>query len=144
MVNLNKFDWLLRELDLSLLKLQALSTVEHHIFLNDEVQCSAAKYYVQTAIEACLQISQHILTAEDIVTPTESTEIFQVLSEHAKMPKHFTTTLKRMAEFQHRLIHRPWDVVDEDVYNILQYHLTDFDQFKQHLHSFLHPEPSAE
>jgi uncharacterized protein YutE (UPF0331/DUF86 family) len=144
MVNINKSFWLLNEVESAVIKLRELAKEDRETFWHNDSHLGAAKYFLQTAIEACLQISQHIIASEDYRSPQNQLELFAILGEHGILPVAFADTMKHMAEFQQVLIHQPWEIKEGDVYNILQNHLHEFDTFNQHLRNFINPQPAAE
>jgi uncharacterized protein YutE (UPF0331/DUF86 family) len=64
MVNVEKVYGLLNNLESALGQLRQLAITDREKFLTDGLVLGAAKYYLQTAIEACIDIGNHIISSE--------------------------------------------------------------------------------
>ena len=95
----------------------------------DFVRLGSAKYYLQTAIEACLDLAQYVIAHRGWRTPRSYADTFDVLAEHGVVPADFLPSLRQMARFRNRLVHLYWDVNPETLHQVLQQNLDDFDRY---------------
>jgi uncharacterized protein YutE (UPF0331/DUF86 family) len=111
--------------------LRHLAATPREEFVADFVRLGSAKYYLQRAIEACLDLAQHLIASRGWRTPRSYADTFDVLAEHGVVPAGFLPILRSMARFRNVLVHLYTDVRPETVYDLLQSHLGDFDRFAQ-------------
>lgn len=109
--------------------LRRLAQTPRDEFVGDFVRLGSAKYYLQTAIEACLDLAQHLIAAQGWRTPQTYADTFDVLAEHGVVPPDFLPALRSMARFRNRLVHLYWEVDPTVLYQLLQENLPDFDRF---------------
>jgi uncharacterized protein YutE (UPF0331/DUF86 family) len=81
------------------------------------------------AVEACIDISNHIIAKEHIGVPESYSDCFKILRDRGIISKELSEKLINMAKFRNLLVHLYWKVNDEKIYEILQYELVDFDEF---------------
>ncbi|CAA9231275.1 MAG: hypothetical protein AVDCRST_MAG77-1025 [uncultured Chloroflexi bacterium] len=109
--------------------LRQLAQTPEAQFTADFVLLGSAKYYLMTAIEACLDLAQHVIARRGWRTPNSYADTFDVLAEHGLVPADFLPRLRSMARFRNRLVHLYWDVDPQTLYALLQSNLGDFDRF---------------
>jgi uncharacterized protein YutE (UPF0331/DUF86 family) len=137
MVNKNKINSIYDHLKSSLEELRDIAKTDKDAFFQDGAKIGAAKYYLQTSIEACIDLGHHIISAEDYRSPQNLRDIFKVLSENGVLPKDFSETMQYMAGFRNRLVHLYWEVDNEELYKYLQNQLGDFDTYVHHILDFV-------
>lgn len=137
MVNAEKVNGLLDHLREYTTALHALAATDREAFLKDRDKKGAAKYYLQVAIESCIDIANHIISSEQLRAPKNYADTFVVLNERGIFPDDFTQTLKKMARMRNRLVHLYWEVDDQEIYKIITTNLGDFDIFTQHILDYL-------
>jgi uncharacterized protein YutE (UPF0331/DUF86 family) len=98
-----------------------------------------AKYYLQIAIEACINIGNHIIASENYRNPKDYRDIFTVLNEREILPEQFTARMRQMTGLRNRLVHLYWEVDHELIYHYLQNNLGDFDLFIGYILDFINP-----
>lgn len=76
MVNVEKVLGLLRALEDALEQLRRIVAIGRETFLSDGLALGAAKYYLQTAIEACIDIGNHIISSEGYRPPKDYRDVF--------------------------------------------------------------------
>jgi uncharacterized protein YutE (UPF0331/DUF86 family) len=111
--------------------LRQLAQTPRDEFVADVVRLGSAKYYLQTAIEACLDLAQHLIAAQGWRTPQTYADTFDILAEHGIVPPDFLPALRSMARFRNRLVHLYWEVDPTVIYDLLQNNLSDFDTYAQ-------------
>lgn len=97
----------------------------------------SAKYNFVVAIEAAIDICNHIISRNGFRAPEDYADTFQVLAENSALNGAFAQTLKEMSRFRNRLIHLYWEVDDNLIYEILQDRLEDFRQFLSEIATYL-------
>lgn len=109
--------------------LEALRRISEKEFLESPVFTGAAKYYLQTCIEAMLDTANHIIARERYRAPDGYVDAFKVLGEHGILPAGYLSSFFQMARFRNRVVHLYQEVDDKEVYKILQTGLGDFRAF---------------
>ncbi len=143
MVNAPKAEGLLRNLNTYVGYLRQIARTSRDAFLRDPEKTGAAKYYLQVAIEVCIDLANHIIAAERYRAPQDYRDAFTVLNENGVLPDDFTLTLRQMTGLRNILVHLYWEVDDSQIYDDLQQHLGDFDRYAQYITAFVSGHPSS-
>lgn len=137
MVNREKIENLILQQREYLKHLRRLAKVDADQFVIDPDKTGSARYYFVAAIEICVDIGNHIISAEHLRAPSEYADVFRVLGERKIFPPEFVRTLEQMVGFRNRLVHVYDDVNDNRVHEFLNTGLVDFDRFQDHILKFL-------
>lgn len=113
-------------------------------FLSNFEKQGSAKYFFIIAIEAAIDICNHIIAEERLGQPREYAEVFRVIGEAGIFPEDLVRRLERMAKFRNLLVHLYGKVDDRRVYEILQTRLGDFEQFEFAIQDFLRRFPGRD
>jgi len=116
MVNPAKLAGLVRNLREYTTHLENLGHIGKEAVLADPYKTGAARYYLQVAIECCLDIGNHVIASEQFRPPKTYRETFQILGEVGLLPDDFVPILQQMASMRNRLVHLYSDVDDETVF----------------------------
>lgn len=92
---------------------------------------------LETAIQACIDIGNHIIAQENFGSPDDYGEIFLILAEKGLINVKQADALVKMAGFRNVLIHEYRDILLEKVYEILQNRLGDFYDFARSILDYL-------
>ncbi len=112
-------------------------------FLEDEILQDAAVRSLQAAIEALLDIANHVVSREGMGTPTRYREAIDLLVEHGVLPSAHADRFRAMVAFRNRVVHLYDEVDAEEVHDILENHLGDFETFLAAIvERYLTPPPS--
>jgi uncharacterized protein YutE (UPF0331/DUF86 family) len=141
-VNKNKLRKLVSELTDALRELEDLRNRENGEFLGNSHLVSSAKYNLLIAIEAAIDICNHVISRRRYRTPEDYADTFKVMGEAGVFPEEFLKNLIDMARFRNRLVHLYWTVDKREIYKILQDNLSDFEKFLQYLGKFVGEEIS--
>jgi len=141
-VNKNKLRKLVSELTDALRELEDLRNRENGEFLGNSHLVSSAKYNLLIAIEAAIDICNHVISRRRYRTPEDYADTFKVMGEAGVFPEEFLKNLIDMARFRNRLGHLYWTVDKREIYKILQDNLSDFEKFLQYLGKFVGEEIS--
>ncbi len=109
-------------------------------FVSDFKATRSAERLLQTSIEACLDIGNHIISRCGLERPREYKDVFIILGREGIIPYAFAEKLIPMVKFRNRLVHLYWKVNEEEVYEIIQKSLKDIEEFVQHIANFLEKE----
>ncbi len=120
---------LIGEIEKSLSVLKEYGQKEKELLVADLKSLGSVKYYLIVAVEACIDISNHIIAKEHIGVPESYSDCFKILRDRGIISKELSKKLINMAKFRNLLVHLYWKVNDEKIYEILQYELVDFDEF---------------
>ncbi|HHS97108.1 MAG TPA: DUF86 domain-containing protein [Chloroflexi bacterium] len=100
-------------------------------FLSDFRNTESAKYLLLVAIEAALDLCQHLAVRGGGRAPESYADCFTVLQEMGVLPEGLAGSLRRMARFRNLLVHLYWEVDDRRVYHILRENLDDLTSFRE-------------
>lgn len=103
----------------------------------DSILQNGILHLLQTAVEICLDMTNHIIADEEWRAPSSNRDAFQVLREHDILSEALLKHCQNMAGFRNILVHMYEKVDLEDVYNILKNHLGDFEAFGSSIKRFL-------
>lgn len=89
----------------------------------------ALKHALLECIEACVDISNHIISVKGFRRPMDYSDVFLVLEENKIINKDFSYRLQEMAKFRNVLVHRYalvdrsklFKIVKEDVKDIVEF-----------------------
>lgn len=118
-------------------QLSDLSGLEEKNFLDDSHKIASAKYNFIIAIEAAIDMGNHIISQNGFRAPEDYADTFSVLGEYGVVNEEFAKELRKMARSRNRLVHIYWEVDDKQVYNIMRANLGDFKTFLNSISSFL-------
>lgn len=106
-------------------------------FTNDRHKQSSAKYNFIAAIEAAIDIANHLISKKGFRAPEDYADTFIVLAEAHVIDKEFSLDLAKMARFRNRLVHLYWDVDISEIWRIIQSRLGDFESYISQIGKYL-------
>jgi len=119
-------------------RLESLGKIDEESFLDNDYLIGASKYYLQTCIEAMLDIAHHIIARKRYRPPKNYADSFRVLGEQGVLPEDRLAVFYQMARFRNRVVHLYYEVDNKEVYKILKTGIGDFKIFiKAVLKSFV-------
>ena len=110
-------------------QLRAIREEDKDAFADSPIVQAASVHYLQTAVEALLDIANHLIAREDLGTPRSYAEAVRILVEQRILPREHEETLLRMVCFRNRAVHLYDEIGPDEVFDILEAHLQDFDAF---------------
>lgn len=137
MVRPEKIEGIFRNLDEYLAVLHYLAQVPEAELLADLARLGGAKYYLQVAVECCIDAANHLIARQNWRAPQSYADSFAVLAENGVLPQGFLDTTRQMVGMRNRLVHLYWEVNADMVYQILQNNLDDFERFKAAIYAYL-------
>ena len=137
MVEPETIEGIFRNLDTYLDQLHQLAALRREELADDLVKLGAAKYYLQVAIECCIDVANHIIARQGFRAPKSYADSFTVLAENGVIEQDFASTAHKMTRVRNRLVHLYWEVDANILYDILQNNLSDFDRFKAYVYGYM-------
>ncbi|MDW7685380.1 MAG: DUF86 domain-containing protein [Bacillota bacterium] len=129
MVNRDKVRDKIQIIKNNIRRLEAISENSLEEFLQNPLMPDASIRILQVSIEAMLDISHHIVSRRHLGTPKSYRETIELLGQHGIINKKQLPTFVNMIKFRNRAVHLYDEIADEEIYEIIQNHLTDFEDF---------------
>jgi uncharacterized protein YutE (UPF0331/DUF86 family) len=108
----------------------------------DPMWLRGVKYTFVTSIEACIDIAQHICSAQGWGPPADNGDAMKVLGRHGTLTPKISDAMRKAVGFRNVLVHEYVEVSDEIVASRLG-NLRDLEQFVEQVTAFLHGGPGA-
>ena len=125
----DRFEKLISSMRESVRILHEIKDMTESEFNEDIHRQSSAKYNFIVAIEAAIDIANHLISRLGFRAPNDYADTFRVLVDSNVLEKDFAIELEKMARFRNRLVHIYWDVNTGEIWKILQSRLRDFEQY---------------
>jgi uncharacterized protein YutE (UPF0331/DUF86 family) len=113
----------------NLRKLQEVRVAGRGSFLRDEIAQAAATRWLQTAVEALIDIANHVIAREGLGVPRAYSETMEILLREQVLPADRKDSFLAMVRFRNRVVHLYDDVDPEEIWRILEEDFGDFDAF---------------
>ena len=113
----------------ALVRLRELSLISLDQFKDDPHKVASAKYHFIIAVEAAIDLCNHLIAKNTFRVPEDYSDTFRVMGENKILPDDFISTLVNMARFRNRLVHRYWDVDVYYLHRVLKEDLGDLERF---------------
>ena len=136
-VNIEVVARLLNELEQAVVKLRSLAALSQKEFLSDSNYYDSAKYNLIVAVEAIIDLCNHVIAQEKLGKPEEYSDVLRIIGTRLSLDADFIMRLEKMAKFRNLIVHLYWKVDNTEVYNILKNNLDDFDFIKNALKGYL-------
>lgn len=98
-------------------------------FLDDDVSQAAAARWLQTAVEAIIDIGNHIVAREGLGVPRAYADTVRILLDEGVIPGERSESFLAMVRFRNRLVHLYDHVLPEELWTIMDEDLGDFEAF---------------
>lgn len=121
----------------ALRRLNELGQLPLDDFLADYRNTDSAKYLLIVAVEAAIDLCNHIVARRQGRGPDGYADCFAVLSELGVVSPELADRLKRMARFRNLIVHLYWKVDNRQVYEIVRGDLEDLEEFRQQMSAWL-------
>jgi len=127
----------LNKLDEYLFILRGLQKYSFEEFVCDPEHYGSAERFLQLAIEATLDMGNHVIAELALGTVNWYSDIPDILAEKGYLGDDLKETWIRMIGFRNILVHEYIDLDRQIVYEILQHHLADLATLRQVFAQFL-------
>jgi len=121
----------------SLKRLKEISKLSKQEFKNNDDYFAIAEHHLRRSLEAVIDLGRHICVKEDLGQPQDYTEVFDILNNGGVLSKEFTESIRGMAGYRNRLVHMYNQIDREEIYQILQERLDDFDIFTNEIMNYI-------
>jgi uncharacterized protein YutE (UPF0331/DUF86 family) len=111
--------------------LRELQDVDPQTYTENKLLRRAVERTLHLAIEACLDIGQHVIAREGFRLPEDNKDVIAVLGENDVLPGALLPNLIAMARFRNLIVHDYARIDDQIVLDIVKRRLGDFDAFAQ-------------
>ena len=125
------------ELRKSLQRLSALAGIPEDQFVTDADKVASAKYHFIVAIEASIDLCNHLISRNRFRVPEDYGDTFRVMAEVGALSPEFAEVLLSMGKFRNRLVHIYWEVDNRQVLQLLCNRLQDFRRFLKEMAQYL-------
>ncbi len=109
-------------------------------FVSSFRDMQAVKYSLLEAIEACIDIANHIIAVKGYRRGEEYSEMFTILGEENLIDEGLALGLADMASFRNLLVHRYGEIDNSRVLEIIKSDLGDIREFERCVERFLKDE----
>lgn len=117
---------------------QNFKNIPEDKFLKDFRLNAEAEHHLQVAIQACIDIANHIVAVFGLERPAEETcEVFEILAKENIIPEDFVNTMVKITGYRNVLVHGYLDVNRHITYENIQKHLPDLAEFARYIEEFL-------
>lgn len=89
----------------ALKRLRELARLPKEDFITDPHMIASAKYFLIVAIEAAIDMCNHVISRNRFRVPKNYADTFKVMGENGFFRKKFAERLIEMAKFRNRLVH---------------------------------------
>ena len=110
-------------------KLQRFAQLEESVFLNDPSATDNAERNIQIAIQAVIDIGNHVVADMDLGTPKDYKDIFHLLATNNIVPESLAEKLAAMTGLRNVLVHDYLEVDLNLIHRIIKIELGDFEEF---------------
>lgn len=117
------------EINESLQEIQRLTSKEAKEFWSKKENMAAVKYYLLQAIEGVGGICVHIAAKKFNKGVSAFGECFEILEKEGVLSEELASRLRKMVKFRNKLIHRYWEINDQNILEYAKRDLRDFNGF---------------
>ena len=126
---LNRF----KKMDELIQNLEEIKKKSKDEFTSNYLLYLSAQRALETCINICIDVGNHILSLNKNGKPETYSNIFVDLSKLKVINKELEEKLVKMVKFRNLLGHIYMEINNEKIYEILQEHLSDFNLFKKQI-----------
>lgn len=109
----------LRLISADLIDLRDKAQTAKDIYLSNRDLRAVVERRLQTAIESCINIGNHIIARLRLQAPQDYGDVFRILGEYNILPPSLTGQMIDMARFRNLLVHVYWEIDHDRVYDSL-------------------------
>lgn len=110
-------------------RLEQLHAGGRSAFLDSDVSQAAATRWLQTAVEAMIDIANHVIAREGLGVPRAYSETMEILTREKVLPSDRREAFLAMVRFRNRVVHLYDEVHPDEIWSILDSDLGDFEAF---------------
>ncbi|MCL5056858.1 MAG: DUF86 domain-containing protein [Actinobacteria bacterium] len=118
-------------------RLRVLAEMPAEEFCHSEDAVDIAENRLRRAIEALFDLGRHMVVKSGAGLPPDYRSVIQLLRENNILPENFARRIEGMAGYRNRIVHDYNKVTPEELYQILNTRLSDFELFCKHIADYL-------
>jgi len=107
------------------------SEVSFEVYRRDKFKRKFIERTLQTALEACLDIGNRLISVAGLRQPADNRDVFLIMIEAGILPQERLEAFQRMAGFRNVLVHEYTKIDDAAVYGVFQKRLDDLAVFAE-------------
>ena len=119
----------LRLISADLRDLRDKAQIDMEIYLSTRDLQAVVERRLQTAIESCINIGNHLIARLGLRTPQDYGDVFRILGEYQILTIPLTEQIMDMARFRNLLVHVYWEIDHRRVYDSLPDRLETLETF---------------
>jgi len=127
----------LKKLDHAVSRLKRIQQISKDEYVNNQDYQDIAERNFQVAIQTCIDIANYIIAGQNLSVPDEQENVFIVLGKDGVLSEELVERIKGMVSFRNILVHNYLYTDPNQVYDILQNQLSDFNSFAQAIVNYL-------
>lgn len=129
----------LKKLRAAAAKLARFKKMSLEVFIGDTDNTDLAERNLEVAIEAMLDIGNHIIASLDYEKPENYFDIFIILGKNKVIAKEFAAKLAPLAGLRNRIIHDYTKIDYNLILKNIKERLSDFEEFSKQILVFIAP-----
>lgn len=118
-------------------ELQKILSAGRGPFLSDKKNALAVKYLLIEAVEAIIDVCQHLLAKARGAACNGYVDCIVKAGEHGIIKADLSNKLRKLADLRNSLIHRYWIINDEQLFTQCIENLDDFSDFSLQIKEFI-------
>lgn len=126
----------LRDLEGYIQQLRKFQSYSYNEIKDNLEKIWAIEHGLQISIQTIIDIGNHILAMIGENQIEEYVDILDKLSKHNVLPPRFVADIRGMVGFRNILVHRYGEVNPQQVYDVLQNELDDFEKYIGYIQSY--------
>ncbi len=127
----------LKKLDHTVSRLKRIQQISKDEYVNNQDYQDIAERNFQVAIQTCIDIANYIIAGQNLSVPDEQENVFVVLGKDGVLSEELVKRIKGMVSFRNILVHNYLYTDPNQVYDILQNQLSDFNSFAKAIVNYL-------
>lgn len=108
-------------------------------FTGNSDNTDLAERNLEVAVEAMLDIGNHIIASLDYEKPEDYFDIFMILGKNKVIAKEFAEKLAPLAGLRNRIIHNYTKIDHDLILKNIKERLSDFEEFSKQILTFISP-----
>lgn len=105
--------------------------------LSDYTKQDSIILNIQRAVEACIDISMHIVSKKKLGIPQSSRDAFEVMNHNGLLSSNLLRNIKGMIGFRNIAVHNYQKLNLDIIQKVIENHLVDFEDFISEVSKFL-------
>lgn len=111
-------------------------------FLDDIDRQESILFNAQMAIQNCIDIAAHIVSAENFGAPGSTNEMFYLLEENGYLSRELTEKIVKAVGFRNLVVHEYAKIELEKVFKIAKHDINDIDDYLKSIFEQLYLSPT--